>query len=48
MNNVHSRVSNVRNDEECLVVCDDAPTLWDCAGVGPDVALREQEKTRGV
>jgi hypothetical protein len=25
MNNVHSRVSNVRNDEEGLVVCDDAP-----------------------
>jgi putative SOS response-associated peptidase YedK len=24
-----SRVGNVRNDEESLLVCDDAPTLWD-------------------
>ena len=23
-----SRVGNVRNDDEQLVVCDDAPTLW--------------------
>jgi putative SOS response-associated peptidase YedK len=25
----NSRVGNVRNDEESLLVCDDAPTLWD-------------------
>jgi putative SOS response-associated peptidase YedK len=24
----NSRVGNVRNDEEALLVCDDAPTLW--------------------
>jgi putative SOS response-associated peptidase YedK len=24
----NSRVGNVQNDEESLLVCDDAPTLW--------------------
>lgn len=24
----NSRVGNVRNDEESLLVCDDAPTFW--------------------